>query len=177
MKMLIGCKALLGAAAFTALLAFSSPAFAEVALGFDLDYAAPIKVDAVKSGYGFGIRLGNQIHVPLVAITPELGFTYHGFTGDYGPKVYRGIAGLRLAVGEVIRPGVFAHAGYGARKVEFAGQADTSSSFTYDFGAFLDFTLLPFLNLGVHAAYNQWTGGDKTSFQYATVGAHAALIF
>jgi hypothetical protein len=85
----------------------------------------------MKSGYGFGIRLGNQIHVPLLAVTPELVFTYHGFTGDYGPTLYRAIAGLRLAVGEVVRPGVLAHAGCGARKVEFAGQADTSSSFTY----------------------------------------------
>jgi hypothetical protein len=28
------------------------------------------------------------------------------------------------------------------------------NAFTFDAGAFLDFTLLPILNLGVHAAYN-----------------------
>lgn len=164
-------------AALIALAMFPSRAFADEAVAFDLDYAAPIKVDHVSSGWGFGIRLGSQTKLTPVVVTPEIGFTYHGFTGDAGPKVYRGIGGLRLGVGEVIRPGVFGHFGYGWSKVEFAGQKDTSGSLTYDVGAFLDFTLLPLLNFGVHGAYTQWTGGDKPSFQFATVGAHAALVF
>jgi hypothetical protein len=131
----------------------------------------------VSSGWGFGFRLGSQLHAPLVAVTPELGFTYHTFSGDVGAKVYRGIAGVRLGVGEVIRPGVFGHAGFGWRKLDLASQSETDSSFTYDVGAFLDFTLLPVLNIGVHGAYNQWTGGSQASFQFATVGVHGALIF
>ena len=154
-----------------------STALADTAVAADLDYAAPVKVDGVSSGWGFGFRLGSQMRAPLVSVTPELGFTYHTFGGDASTKVYRGIGGLRLGVGEVIRPGVFAHAGYGWRKVDFAAQSDTASSFTYDLGAFLDFTLLPLLNIGVHAAYNQWTGGSQPSFQFATAGVHGALIF
>jgi hypothetical protein len=162
-------------ASLIALTTFPSAASAEVAAAFDLDYAAPINVDA-SAGFGFGIRLGKQMRVPpLLVATPELGFTYHSFSGE--PKVYRGIAGLRLGIGDTIRPGIFGHLGYGGRKMEIAGRSDTASSFTYDFGAFLDFTLLPLLDLGVHGAYTQWTGGDQPSFQFATVGAHAALIF
>jgi hypothetical protein len=171
------CKGFASIASLIALTTFPTRAFADVAAAFDLDYAAPIKVDAVSSGWGFGIRLGNRMHVPMLVATPEVGFTYHAFGGDAAPKMYRGIGGLRLGIGEMIRPGIFGHVGYGWRKVDLAGQSDTSSSFTYDFGAFLDFTLLPTMNIGVHGAYNQWTGGSQPSFQFATLGAHAALIF
>src|SRR2546423_11521635 len=79
-------------------------------IGADLDLGFPLHSRG-DSGGGFGIRLGQELHLPLVALVPELGFTYHKFSGDYGPKIYRGIAGLRLGIGEVIRPGVFAHLG------------------------------------------------------------------
>ena len=170
-------KWLCGVAMLMATSAISSSALADVAIGFDLDYAVPIKLDSVSPGWGVGARVGSQIHVPMLVITPELGFTYHQFGGDAAPKVYRGIGGLRLGIGEVIRPGVFGHVGYGARKIDLAGGSDTAWSFTYDFGAFLDFTALPVLNIGVHAAYNQWTGAGQPSFQFGTLGAHAALIF
>src|SRR6185312_13789027 len=76
-------------------------------IGADLDIGFPLNSRG-DSGGGFGIRLGQELHLPLVAITPELGFTYHNFSGDFGPKIYRGVAGLRLGIGEVIRPGAFA---------------------------------------------------------------------
>jgi hypothetical protein len=47
---------------------------------------------------------------------------------------------------------------------------------TYDFGLFLDFTLLPLLNLGVHAAYDRMVGGADPAFHWLTFGAHAELI-
>jgi len=166
-----------GVAALFAVTTVGSRASADTAMAFDLDYAIPIDADPVSSGWGFGIRLGSQMNAPAIQVTPELGFTYHTFGGDGGLRVHRGIGGLRLGLGEVIRPGIFGHAGYGWRKVELLGVQDTSSSFTYDAGAFLDFTLLPLLNIGVHGAYNQWTGGDQPAFTFATVGAHAALVF
>jgi hypothetical protein len=168
------CRGLAAVAALGAAAMFSSRASADVALGVDIDYAVPINVDAATSGYGFALRLGSPMHVALLVATPELGFTYHAFTGDAKPTAYRGIGGLRIAVGEIIRPGIFGHVGYGALKVD---QGDTSSSFTYDFGAFLEFTLLPLLNIGVHGGYNQLTGGDRSSFQFATLGAQATLVF
>jgi hypothetical protein len=169
--------AIAGAAALLVLTVGPTRARADVAIAFDADYATPLKLDGVTSGYGFGVRLGSPLHIPFLVLTPEVGFTYHAFGGDASATVYRGIGGLRLGVGEIIRPGVYGHAGYGARKVDVAGRSDTSSSFTYDVGAFLDLTVIPLLDLGIHAGYDQWTGGGQASFQFAVVGAHAALVF
>jgi hypothetical protein len=160
-----------GAALFALTLGARS-ASASTAIAGDLDFAVPIN-SQLDSGAGFGIRLGKQLHAPLAVLTPELGFTYHGFSGL---TAYRGVAGLRLGVGEIIRPGVFAHLGVG--HLTAPSPAPSSTAFTYDAGAFLDFTLLPLLDIGAHAAYNHVNAKDPVgAFQWATVGVHAALIF
>lgn len=157
----------------------AEPARAETVIAGDLDYVIAINEEPdVDSGGGFGVRLGQQLDVPALVLTPEIGFTYASFGGD--AKVYRGIAGLRLGVGEILRPGVFAHAGIGRISVDVpSGITDPShTAFTFDAGAFLEFTLIPILNIGVHAAYNRQNGNDEMdAFQWATLGAHAALVF
>jgi hypothetical protein len=139
----------------------------------DLDYAAPINSD-VSSGGGFGARLGYQAHAPLVVVTPELAFTYTSFSGIGDPRVYRGLAGVRIGIFEIVRPGVFVHFGVGHLNTDLPNLSHTDLS--YDVGAFLDFTVLPLLNVGAHAAYNRITG-DPLSLQWATVGGHVALVF
>lgn len=155
---------------------WSAIAEAKTTVAGDLDYAVPIDSSA-HTGWGFGIRVGQQLHAPLVVITPELGFTYHGFGGDSSPRVYRGIAGLRIGFGEVLRAGAFGH--LGIARLDLTSVPDLShTAFTYDAGVFLDFTALPLLDIGVHAAYNRVAADDHVSaFQFATVGAHAALVF
>lgn len=165
---------LAGGAALTAILC-AAPASAKTAIAADLDYAAPIDSDA-KSGTGFAIRVGQQVHLPLIAITPELAFADHTFAGDFGPTAYRGLVGLRLGFGELIRPGVYAHLGLG--HLTLPDPLPSHTAFTYDGGVFLDLTVLPLLDLGVHGAYNRLNEGDGISaFEWATIGAHAALIF
>jgi len=172
-------RTLSGVVALTACVATSRSAHAETVIAGDLDFVVPIdQPDAISSGGGFGFRLGQQLHLPALAITPEIGFNYAGFDG--GVKTYRGIAGLRLGVGEIFRPGVFAHAGIGRLSVDVpSGVPDPSyTAFTFDAGVFLDFTLLPILNIGAHAAYNRQAGSDDLdAFQWAALGAHAALVF
>lgn len=165
-----------GVASVIFLCLIGASANAKTTIAGDLDYAAPID-SAAHAGGGFGIRLGQQVHIPLLVFNPELGFTYHGFTQDTSPKVYRGIAGLRLGFGEIIRPGVFAHVGLG--HLDVGGVPDRShTAFTYDAGAFIDFTALPLLDIGVHAAYNRLTADDSgPTFQFWTAGAHVALVF
>jgi hypothetical protein len=158
------------------LVLWSANAEAKTTVAGDIDYAAPIDSNA-SSGWGFGVRLGQQFHVPLVAISPELGFTYHGFADDSTLHVYRGIAGLRIGIGEIFRVGPFAHIGIG--HLSLSGPQDLShTALTYDAGLFLDLTAIPLLHVGVHGAYNRVVSDDSgPAFQFATVGAHVALVF
>jgi hypothetical protein len=143
-------------------------------IGADLDLGFPLHSRG-DSGGGFGIRLGQELHLPLVALTPELGFTYHNFSGHDGPKIYRGIAGLRLGIGEIIRPGAFVHLGIGHFVPVYGAN---ENGFTFDAGGFIDLTLIPFLNFGVHAAYNRVDADySDAAYAFATVGLHAALVF
>lgn len=165
---------LAGSAALFATTIEPSTAHAKTAIAADLDYAAPIDSDA-KSGAGFAIRLGQQIHVPMIVLTPEIVFADHTFS-DSGPTAYRGLAGLRLGFGEIIRPGVYAHLGFGS--LSLPDPEPSHTAFTYDGGAFLDLTVLPLLDIGVHGAYNRLNSGKGVEpFEWVTLGAHAALIF
>lgn len=166
---------LAGVIACGVLASTAAPARAEVQLAGDLDYALPLESRA-EWGAGFAIRLGWQLHVPFLVLTPEAVFNYEGFSGTYGPMVFREVAGLRLGVGEVFRLGAFGHAGIGQLEADVPGPNVSRTEFTYDLGIFIDFTLVPLVNVGVHGAYNQMPGGDDPSFQWLTFGAHAALI-
>jgi hypothetical protein len=170
----------LALAAALASLGLTSQARAETeggatVLAFDLDYAVPPNSNT-SDGLGFGVRLGRQVRLPpLLSVTPELAFTYHGFDPD-GPAAYRGLVGMRLGFGEIVRPGAFAHLGIG--RVNTEAPAPSSTGLGYDAGVFLDFTLLPLFNIGAHAAYNGINASDvDPNFNWVTVGAHAALVF
>lgn len=153
---------------------FARPAGAAPTIGADLDIGFPIHSRG-DSGGGFGIRLGQQLRALPIVLTPELGFTYHNFSGDYGPKIYRGILGARLGFGDVLRPGGFFHVALG-HFVPTVGE--NQNAFSFDAGGFLDFVLLPLIDVGAHAAYNR-VDADYGSGAYAfiTVGLHAALVF
>src|SRR6478735_12195075 len=72
----------------------------------DLDYAAPLESQD-NSGAGFAVRLGYQAHAPFSVITPELVFTYDKFSGGLESKVYRGLAGIRVGIGDFLRSGAY----------------------------------------------------------------------
>ena len=148
----------------------------DLAIAADLDYALP--VDSLgDSGGGFGIRAGLQLHVPLLVITPEVGFTYDGFSGTGEPSISRGILGMRLGLGEIFRFGVAGHIGIAHLSADVIGLDPSHTGFAYDMGIFFDFTLLPLFDIGVHAAYNHLSDdGLKPSYAWLTMGAHLALI-
>jgi len=154
----------------------SAPARADVQIGLDLDYALPI--DSIgEGGGGFALRFGQQVHLPLIAITPEVAFAYHSYSGGGDPATYRGVGGLRVGIGEIFRIGPFAHLGVGHLDLDYASDP-SYTGFTYDVGGFFDLTLIPFLNVGVHGAYNQIAFGDEQeTFKWLTFGAHGELIF
>jgi hypothetical protein len=161
----------------------ATDAHAQTTIAADLDLQVPVSINDVSTGAGFGIRLGQELRLPLFSLNPEIGFTYASFTKDEPPKVYRGIAGVRLGIGELVRFGVLAHVGFGyvSWEPKFAdrGRVDVShSGFTYDVGVFLDFVALPLLNLGVHAIYNHVVSDEDQpdTLQWMQIGVHAALV-
>jgi hypothetical protein len=150
------------------------PASAGPSFGFDPDLAFPIDSPG-STGGGFVARLGYELHLPLITATPELAFSYAGFGGDFGPNVFRGIAGARVGFGEVIRVGPLAHLGFGHIDVAHGPNYD---GFTWDVGGFVDLTLIPLLNIGVHVVYNSVTpNGTSSAYNYLTTGLDLSLVF
>jgi hypothetical protein len=143
-------------------------------IALDLEYAGDIDEDDVESGSGGAIRLGRQADLVLVSLTGEIGGSYHGFAGEREVSVYRGFLGGRLQVGKILEPGIYGHLGIG----KLNDEPDSRTAPTFDAGLFLDLTVLPLVDLGVHAGYDTVLGsGDANAFDYWVAGAHAALVF
>jgi hypothetical protein len=157
---------------------------ADTTIAGDLDLNIPLSVEKISTGGGFGIRIGQEFHIPLLAINPEVGFTYASFSDQGTPVVYRGIVGARVGVGELFRFGVMAHVGFGhlswTKAEGIPDNIDLSHfGFSYDAGIFLEFTALPLLNIGVHAAYNRLASKDHVAvdpFQWMQLGVHLTLV-
>jgi hypothetical protein len=145
----------------------------------DLEYVV-VERRAFDSGVGGAFRLGREFNGPLLSLTPEIGGSYHSIEGVYDASLYRGFAGARLSLGLLIEPGVFGHVGYGYISFSDAsGPFDPShGGLTYDAGVTLDFTLLPVLEFGAHAAYNGLTGGDSFDrINWVSAGGHVSVRF
>ena len=160
-----------------ALLLFASRearASSGTALGVDIDYAHGISEPGVTNGTGFNVRLGYKLDLLLAQLTPEVGGGYHTFAGTANAKFSQGIVGARLAFGKVLEPGAYAHLGYGHVVEGGVGR----SGATLDGGLTLDLTLLPHLDLGVHAGYDGLLAtSGYPAFDSYVLGAHAALVF
>jgi hypothetical protein len=108
----------------------------------------------VDDGVGATLRLGREF-AGFLSLTPELGISYHSATGVHDASIYRGFIGPRLSVGRAIQAGIFGHLGYGRIDFRDAMKPDPShDALAYDAGMTLDFTLIPRLDVGAHAAYN-----------------------
>src|SRR5262245_30258132 len=136
---------------------------ADIAIGGDIDVLVPLDIDDVTSGPGFGVRLGWQLHLPLIVIVPEIGYSWGDF-GD-GATINRGIVGARLGIGEIFRIGLAAHLGYGHRSEEIQTVRYTNDGLTLDGGLFFDFSLIPLLNIGVHAYYGRLAGNEEKGLE------------
>jgi hypothetical protein len=168
--------------AFVTAAFWSSPAHAtdtDTIVAASLALAAPVQTDQVKAGWGFDGRLGRRLDGKLLKLTGEFVAGYYDFGGDLSPTVYRGMAGARLAIGAVLTPLVFAHAGVARATFSSPPGRDLDrTAFTYDAGGGLDFTLLPLVNLGAYASYNHVASkGAADSLQWLSLGLNAELVF
>lgn len=144
------------------------------AIGVDLDYTNGINEAFVGKGTGFNVRLGYKLDLLVLQFTPEIGGAYHSFSGDEKLGLSQFIAGGRLAFGKILEPGLYAHLGYG----HLSGVDVSRSGGTGDAGVTLDLTLLPLIDLGVHAGYNgMFKSEPYAAFDSYVVGVHGALVF
>jgi len=162
---------------------------AEFTLAGDLDVEAPVSIDSVGTGGGFGIRLGTRLATRTLVINPEIGFTYATFSKSLPPEVYRGIAGLRLGFGDLVRFGVLGHFGFAhvswdrGHSRDFAdsgwGYDFTHTGFTYDAGVFFEFAATPGLDLGLHGIYAGVADDSRRQpdpLRWLQIGFHLALV-
>ena len=160
---------------FCVLLAFTGTARAETTFSGELDFAAPVDEPATDPGWGGQLRFGKRFDFELLTLDGELGVDAHALSGALDPKIYRGVVGARLGLALGLRPSVFAHLGVG--HVDFAPAVRNLTNVTGDAGLALDFTLLPVMDLGAHAAYNLVAGNaDDTAFGFVTLGGHLTLV-
>jgi opacity protein-like surface antigen len=168
------------AAICLAALSYSPSARAETVIATDIDYATAPSSSAVRDGTGYAIRVGQEFRESLASATPEIVFAYTGFSGVTIPSVYRGMAGLRLGFGDVLRPGAFVHLGV-ARVLgsePFSALEPSRTAFTYDVGASLDLAAIPHVIVGAHVEYS---GIASTSvapgLDWIGIGGHFGISF
>jgi hypothetical protein len=169
-----------------ALLMTSSPAHAEdrdrdgrddrsLTIALDLDYVTSIDSQDVDQGGGGALRIGSELDLFLVTLIPEVSLDLHNLGTDRDPlNVFTGKLGGRIRFLEIVEPGIFAHLGIG----HIGGDARWShTGVAFDAGVTVDLTILPLIDLGLHASWNRIFGGYDSGLSYGLAGAHAALVF
>jgi len=143
-------------------------------IALDFDYTTAVSNDYIENGGGGSVRLGSEHDMLLVTLIPELSLGYHRFGGreDYDAKTFTGMLGGRIRFLKIIEPGIFAHAGVG-----HVSSYEPHTGFALDAGLTLDFTLLPLIDLGVHAMWSRVYGdSDHDGLSSGTLGFHVALV-
>lgn len=142
-------------------------------LALDLEYAAAVSNDFIDNGGGGAVRIGTELDLLLVTLIPELTVDYHTFAGDADSDItsVTGKVGGRIRFLKILEPGIFSHLGVG----HLGGDAD-HTGVAFDAGVTLDLTILPLIDLGIHAAYNRVFGKNDEGLTYGTAGAHVALV-
>lgn len=143
-------------------------------VALDGEAAIGLQPDHVSSGAGAALRVGYQLDATVIALVPEIGGSYHALGGEPGPTMLRAFGGARLAFGAIVRPGIYAHAGWA--HVGYDGSSRAAP--TYDGGLFLDLTVLPVVGLGLHTGYTMVaSNADGAANHFLVAGAHVAVLF
>jgi hypothetical protein len=141
-------------------------------IAVDFDFGTALDAPETKTGGGGALRLGQEFDLFLVSLTPEIGGAYHAFGGDDETRLYSGLIGGRLAIGKIVEPSIFAHLGLAHTK-----GLENRTAPIMDAGLAIDFTLLPLIDLGLHAGYNaMFPRDDGSALKFVTLGAQAAIV-
>jgi hypothetical protein len=157
-----------------------------LALGFDAEGAVPtttprfLSGNTLSGGSGFKLRIGDQIHMPRLRVTPEGGYAFdHLFATDdtgtaYDWNMHRFFGGVRVAFGRVVVPGFYGHVGYGWRDTGDPTISQTGG-FAYDVGFSLDIHIVPHFGFGAQAEYAS-IDTQPYAPQWIALGLHADLV-
>ncbi|WP_146645662.1 hypothetical protein [Labilithrix luteola] len=166
---------LVGSALAVAATFSSTSAHAKPKLGLDGEVAVPLTPNRVSTGGGGALRFGYELDAVLLTITPEVAAGYYSLGGDLAPKMWDAVVGGRLAVGALVRAVLFGHFGYGHVK---NNNAPSRSAAAVDGGLALDLTVLPIIDIGVHAQYHLITGNsDGPANGWLGLGLHIQIAF
>jgi hypothetical protein len=166
-------RAVIGSAAAALLLLFTTPVEAENKLSFDAGAAFP-EGAGNDDGFGLGLRYGHEWDLAIISLTPEMGVGYHAFGGRNDADVLTIFGGGRLAIGFVLEPSVYAHAGVG----HVATDATSFTSLAYDVGAAVDLTAIPMVAFGPHLTFAGVAGNERRSpFSWLEIGGHITFGF
>ncbi len=147
-------------------------------LGLNTNLVAALGEDQGE-GIGVDIYLGKRFDLKVLTLDAELSGGVQALSGEPELRAQRLVAGGRVGLGAVIRPIAFAHLGVGQVSYEPpVGSRLTRSGLAADVGVGLDFTLLPLLDIGVHASYNVIELRDRDdAFKSVVAGGHLTLVF
>jgi hypothetical protein len=145
-------------------------------LGFDMDYSATLSNELIDNGGGGAMRLGTEFDYTMMTLIPEITLDYHTFgtTWRGDARLISGKFGGRVRFLQAVEPGLYGHIGIGNLG---GGDRYSHSGFVLDFGATLDLTFIPMIDIGIHAAWSKIFGGYGNGVAYAISGAHIALVF
>lgn len=135
-----------------------------------LDVGADFQSDPGNDdGFGVGLRYGHEWDLAILSLVPELGFGYHAFGGPNDADVITAFGGGRVAIGFVLEPSVYAHAGVG----HVATETTSFTSLAYDIGAALDLTAIPVIDFGPHLTLGGVAGTEsRRAFTWLELGGH-----
>jgi hypothetical protein len=158
----------------------SRPAHAQV-LGVDLEGVTPVGSSPgySRTGEAFGARLGYRFGLPLVSLTPEVGYSYvHLGSVESAPAidVNRLFIGARLGFGSILVPSVYAHFGYGFVGTT-NGPLNPDNGVTVDAGLALDLRVIPHFGFGIHGGYATVASSTPGSVDWVNYGVQADLSF
>jgi hypothetical protein len=131
-------------------------------------------------GWGVGARFGHEWDLVLISLTPELGVNYHAFSGATDAESFAVVGGGRVGIDFIIQPSAFLHAGIGHFGYETLTRDASQTGLAYEFGLALDFTMLPVIDFGAHAALAGVAGDPEENIDplsWLAVGGHITFVF
>jgi hypothetical protein len=155
--------------------------------GLDLEGAAPVNApqlngNAWTGGAGVKVRAGEQLDFRGgLRVVPEVGYGYDSlfvrdaFGDEFDWSMHRFFGGARIGAGRYVVPAIFTHLGYGWQVTGEPG-ARGDGGLAWDFGAALDFRLVPAFAFGFYVEYAAVeVSPDEVS--WTALGLRADLFF